>query len=434
MEWWMILIIAFGLLVVFFCTGLPIAFSFLALDIVGLYLVFGDRGMTLLTSSIFESVASFTNSPLPLFVLLGEIFFQSRVVDIAIDAIDKWVGAIRARLHIVTLIFSIIFGAISGSGLAMTALLGKSLLPDMVRRGYDKKLSMGVILGGSTLDPLIPPSNFAVLIGMLANVSIAKLLISGIGPGLLYAALFVMYVLGMVWVRPGLAPAYPYSSSLREKMKSLIQMLPYGIIIFLVLGLMMMGFTTPTESAAIGVIAAIILVACLGRITLQMMRNSVLGAIRVSAMILLIMASSKAFSQILAGSGATRNMVSLVAGLEFSPLTIFILMQLVAFALGLFIDQISIMMITIPIYLPIIATVGFDPVWFWCLFMINMTIGGITPPFGLRLFTLQATAPETPLQQIYSASIPFVFIILVGMIFLVLFPQIVVWLPNLSAQ
>ncbi len=187
MEWWLILIIAFGLLIALFCMGLPIAFSFLALDIVGLYLLFGEKGMGLLSNSIFDSVASFTMSPIPLFILLGEIFYQSKVVNYAFDAIDKWVGGVRARLHIVTLIFATIFGAISGAGMAMAAMLGTSVLPEMNKRGYDKKLSLGVIMGGACLDPLIPPSILAVLIGSLANVSIAKLLISGTGPGLVLA-------------------------------------------------------------------------------------------------------------------------------------------------------------------------------------------------------------------------------------------------------
>ena len=215
MEWWLFLIIAFGVLIALFCTGLPIAFCFLALDIVGLYLLFGEKGMALLSNSIFDSVASFTMSPIPLFILLGEIFYQSTVVNFAFDAIDKWVGGVRARLYIVTLVFATIFGAISGAAMAMAAMLGTTVLPEMNQRGYDKKLSMGVIMGGACLDPLIPPSVLAVLIGSLANISIAKILISGVGPGLLLAALLIIYVLVIVKINPKLAPVYTISSSLR---------------------------------------------------------------------------------------------------------------------------------------------------------------------------------------------------------------------------
>jgi tripartite ATP-independent transporter DctM subunit len=434
MEWWLLLIIAFGVLIALFCTGLPIAFSFLALDIVGLYLLFGEKGMALLSNSIFDSVASFTMSPIPLFILLGEIFYQSKVVNFAFDAIDKWVGGVRARLHIVTLVFATIFGAISGAAMAMAAMLGTTVLPEMNQRGYDKKLSMGVIMGGACLDPLIPPSVLAVLIGSLANISIAKILISGIGPGLLLAALLIIYVLVIVKINPKLAPVYTISSSLREKMVSLLLFLPFILIIFLVMGLILIGVATPTESAAIGVIAAIVLAICYRKLTFQRLKNSLEGTIKVSGMILLIVAGSKAFSQVLAISGATQGLIELVVGLKLPTLGLLILMQAIPLFLGLFIDQVAIMMITIPVYLPVIATAGFDPIWFWCLFLINMTVGGITPPFGYILFTLKATSPETPLEEVYRAAVPFVLIVLFCMVLLVIFPQIALWFPDMMGQ
>jgi tripartite ATP-independent transporter DctM subunit len=434
MEWWLILIIAFGLLVALFCMGLPIAFSFLALDIVGLYLLFGEKGMGLLSNSIFDSVASFTMSPIPLFILLGEIFYQSKVVNYAFDAIDKWVGGFRARLHIVTLIFATIFGAISGAAMAMAAMLGTTVLPEMNKRGYDKKLSMGVIMGGACLDPLIPPSILAVLIGSLANVSIAKLLISGTGPGLVLAGLLIIYVLIAVKINPKLAPVDTSSSSFREKMVSLLLFLPFILIIFLIMGLMLIGVATPTESAAVGVIASIVMAICYRKLTFQMLKDSLVGTVKVSGMILLIIAGSKAFSQVLAISGATRGLVELVVGFKLSPLALLALMQAIPLLLGCFIEQMAIMMITIPVYLPVIATSGFDPIWFWCLFLINMTVGAITPPFGNVLFILKATSPETTLQEVYRAAVPFIFIVLLCMLLLVIFPQIALWLPNLMVQ
>lgn len=434
MQWWLLLIIAFGLLIALFCIGLPIAFSFLALDIVGLYLLFGEKGMALLTNSIFDSVASFAMSPIPLFIFLGEIFYQSKVVNFSFDAIDKWVGGVRARLHIVTLVFATIFGAISGAAMAMAAMLGTTVLPEMNRRGYDQKLSMGVIMGGSCLDPLIPPSILAVLIGSLANVSIAKMLISGVGPGLLLAVLLVIYVLVVVKINPKLAPAYTIASSFREKMVSLLLFLPFVLVIFLVMGLMLIGVATPTESAAIGALAALVLAICYRKLTFQSLKDSVEGTIKVSGMILLIVAGSKAFTQVLAISGAAKGLVGLVVGLEISHVLLLILMQAIPLFLGCFIDQVAIMMITIPIYLPVLATAGFDPIWFWCLFLVNMTVGGITPPFGYILFSLKASSPETPLEEIYRAALPFVLIVLFLMVLMALFPQVVLWLPNRMVQ
>ena len=434
MEWWVLLIIAFGLLIVLFCMGLPIAIAFLALDIVGLYLLFGDKGMGLLSNSIFESVASFTMSPIPLFILLGEIFYQSKVVNFAFDAIDKWVGRIRARLYIVTLIFATIFGAISGAGMAMAAMLGTSVLPEMNNRGYDRRLSLGVIMGGACLDPLIPPSILAVLIGSLANVSIAKLLISGTGPGLVLAALLILFVLVTVKINPKLAPIDTVSSSFREKIVSLCLFLPFVLIIFLVMGLILVGIATPTESAAVGVLGAIVMAICYRKLTFQMLKHSLEGTIKISGMILLIIAGSKAFSQVLAISGATRGLVELVVGFNLSPLGLLILMQAIPLFLGCFIEQVAIMMITIPVYLPVIAKAGFDPIWFWCLFLVNMTIGGITPPFGNLLFVLKAAAPDNTLEEVYRAAVPFVFIVIFTIVLMIIFPQIALWLPSVMVK
>ena len=431
MEWWCVFLIAFGSLLIFFISGVPIAFCFLGLDIIGLYLLFGERGMSLLTESMVESVATFTMSPLPMFIFLGEIFFQSRVVDIAFEAIDKWIGNVRARLHIVALIFATIYGAISGSGMAMAAVMGSGLLPDMLKRGYDKKLSLGVIMGGATLDPLIPPSIAAVLIASLANISIAKLLISGFGPGFMYAGMFILYVLLIVKIKPEVAPIYTSSSTPREKVLSIFKIVPFAIIIFLVLGLMMIGIATPTESAAIGAIAALILAACLGRIKFRMIKDSLLATVKVTAMMLLIMASSKAFSQILAISGATRSLVHLVSEIGLSPLALLIILQGIPLILGCFIDPTSIMMMTIPVYLPMVESAHFDPIWFWCLYLVVITIGSITPPFGIVLFTLKASAPNTSLDEVYAAAIPFVFMVLFGMVLMVIFPQIATWIPSL---
>lgn len=430
MEWWMIAIIAFGSLILFFLLGLPIAFGFLALDIIGLNLLFGAKGLKLLTPSIYESVGSFALSPIPMFIFLGEIFYQSQAVDIAFNAIDKWIGGLRARLHIVTLIFATVFGAISGSGTAMAAMLGKTTLPEMEKRGYDHKLSLGVIMGGSILDPLIPPSILAVVLGSLANVSVAKLLVSGFGPGFLLAALFIIYVLVVVKINPKLAPIYLVPSSFEEKMWSLVRLLPFGLIIFLVLGLMMLGITTPTESAATGALAGLILAACLQKLTFQVVRDSLWSTIKVSGMVLLIIAGSKAFAQILGLSGATKGIVGLLGTTELPIFVVFIILQIIPLILGCFIDSVSIMMIVIPIFTPVINFVGFDPLWFWCLFLINVTLGAITPPFGLILFTLKATVPKTPLEEVYRASVPIIIIGLLGMLAVVIFPAISVWLPN----
>ncbi len=431
MEWWVIAIIAFGSLLFFFCTGLPIAIAFLLLDVIGVFLLFGTKGLFILTSSMFDSVASSGYTPIPLFILLGEILFQSKAVDVCFSAMDKWVGSVKARLHIVTILFSILFGAISGAAMATVAILGTIVLPEMLKRGYDKRLSLGVCMAGSTLDPLIPPSVLAVIIASLANVSVAKLLISGIGPGLLMAVVYMVYVVVRMRINPKLAPVYTYESSFREKMESLLSLLPFLIIIFLVLGLLLLGIATPTESAATGVIGAFIVAAMHGHLNYKVVKISLINTIKISATILIIVAGSKAYSQLISLSGAGQGMVMAVSNLTWHPLWMLALLQGIALFLGCFIDQYSIMMICVPLYIPIIEALKFDPLWFWCLFLINMTVGGITPPFGFLMFVLKSVAPkDIPLEEIYAGAVPFCVMVIIGMVILVFVPDIAVWLPN----
>lgn len=427
MEWWLFVVFFFLSLLVFFTAGIPVALSFMALDILGLYFLFGAKGMTMLTNSMVDSVANFNLSPLPMFIFLGELFFQSKVVDIAFGAIDKWIGSVRARLHIVALIFASVYGAISGSGMAMAAVMGAGLLPEMLSRGYDKKLSLGVIMGGAALDPLIPPSAAAVIIASLANISVAKLLITGIGPGLLYAAMFVAYVLIIVKINPSLAPAYVAKSTLKEKAFSIVQLIPFAVIIFLVLGIMMLGIATPTESAAVGAIAALVFAAAMRRLTLKMVKNALKTTVVVSAMMLFIIAGSKAFGQILAMSEATRNLVGIVSDLHLSPIMLVIVLQLIPMILGLFIDRISIFLLTIPLYMPMIEAAHIDPLWFWTLYLVNTVLGSIMPPLGIFLFTLKGAAKDTSLKEVYAAAWPFVIIISIGMVLMIAFPPLATW-------
>lgn len=432
MDWWLILSIALGGLIVLLCLGVPVAIAFLTLDVIGFLVLLGPRGLGLITSSIFESVGSITFGAVPIFYLLGEILFESKAVDILLDAVDKWVGRLRARLNIVAIGVGTALGALSGSYMADAAVLGSTLLPEMRQRGYDTKLSLGTIVCAGSLGAIIPPSVLAVLIGVLADVSISKLLISGVMPGLLLASLFVIYVLIRVKISPHLAPAYAVSDvPLSEKILALIKTLPFCIIILLVLGLIFLGIATPTESAATGAVGAMIVAGIYGRLDLEVIKKSCNATLKLTGMIFFIFAGSKAFSQLLALSGATRGLLDAIVGLDVHPMMMFAIMQFIILLLGCFLDQNSIMMIAIPIYNPVIAAFQFDPLWFWLIFLINMTVGGITPPFGLVLFVMKGVAPDIPMSDIYKGALPFVLLIIFGMIIISIFPGIALWLPNL---
>lgn len=432
MDWSILFVICIGSLLVLLGLGAPVAIAFMAVDIVGILWLKGFNGLSLITSSFYDSVGSLTLGAIPLFYFLGEILFESQTVNIILDAVDKWIGRVRARLNLVAIGVGTVLGALSGSFMADSAILGSTLLPEMTKRGYDRKLGAGTIMCAGSLAAIIPPSVLAVLTGSLAEVSISKLLIAGVMPGILLAILFVTYILLRVKLNPGLAPEYEcVDVSLGEKVIAILRVLPFLLIILMVLGLILLGIATPTESAGTGAIGAIIVVTLYGKMNFKVLKTSLLKTLRLTAMIFFIVVGSKAFSQLLALSGATRGLLETINHIDADPIIMFAIMQLIPFLLGCFLDQMSIIVLAVPIYTPVIAAMHFDPVWFWLVFLLNLTVGAITPPFGLVLFVLKGTVPNLDMMDIYKAAIPFVCLIVLGMLLIVACPPIATWLPNL---
>jgi tripartite ATP-independent transporter DctM subunit len=431
MQWYSFLILDLAALTFLFCLGMPIALAFFAVNIVSLVLLKGPTGLLLFIHSMFDSVSSFSLAALPMFILMGNILYEANAIAIMFDAVDKWIGKVRARLHVISVIVATVFSAIGGSGIGTTAMMGSSIFPEMNRRGYDKKLSAGAIIAGASLDPIIPPSNLAIIVAVLANVSIAKLLFSGVVPGLVLAGGIIIYVLIRVHFNPELAPLYEVTQvTFTEKLRALAKVVPFGIIIFLVIGLIMLGVATPTEAAATGVVGSLLVAAYFRRLTFTALKNSIFFTTKIFGMVLVIMASAAVFSQVLALTGAARGIVELVSHLSVPRMVMFAIMQFIPLFLCCFMDQISLMMILAPIYIPIVETLKFDPIWFWCVILINITLGAITPPFGYCLFTLKGTTDEMTLEEIYRAVIPFVFLYIFGMLIVTFFPPLATWLPS----
>lgn len=433
MSWELFLLGGVGLLLLLFASGLPVFLGFLGLNLLGLFLLTGDfRGVSLVLNSMFTTGTSISLAAIPLFILLGELLFRSGSVAVLFNAVDALVGGFRARLFAVSVVLSTLFGALSGSAMAVAAMMGNSLLPEMRRRGYDRKLAMGSILAGASLAPIIPPSVMAIVLGMLAKISIAGLLVAGILPGLLLALLFFLYVTARTLLRPALAPlaegdGRPWS----ERMLLVAKACPLLLIIVTILGLILGGVATPTESAAMGVLAALIVTAAMRRLSRASLWDSLRSTTSISCMIMVIMVSSVSFSQVLNMSGATVELVRVVTELDLPVWLMFVLLQILPFLLCMFIDQIALMILLVPLYVPILNALGFDPLWFWTIFLINMSVGGITPPFGYTLFALKGVAQDVPMQEIYRAILPFILIFALGIALLAIFPQIVLWLPSL---
>ncbi|MFB4164247.1 TRAP transporter large permease subunit [Alteribacillus sp. JSM 102045] len=438
LEWWVVLILFFLFLITFVFSGMPVAFAFLLVNIIIATLVIGfESGMETLIFSAFESVASFALTPIPLFVLMGELLFHSGLVMKVLDVFSKLMGRIPSRLSILTIVTGTMFSALSGSAVANAAMLGSSLTPEMQKRGYHLKMIVGPILAAGSLAAIIPPSATAVLLGSLGRISVGDLLIACIMPGLLISIILLTYYFVLGKINPLLAPQYEINKSgWGGRLRSFfVHVFPMLLLIILVLGLIFSGFATPTESAAVGALGTLILPLLYGRLNTTVLAKSLTGTIKVSGMILLILAAAAGFSQLLAYTGATRGLINLIMSMDVFPIVTIILMLFIVVILGTFIDPISIMMITIPLFLPMVTALEYNLVWFGVLMLICLGLGNITPPFGTLLFVMKGVLPEdVPMKEIYKSVIGIVILKVSAIVLLIIFPEIILWLPSLPSN
>lgn len=435
MEWGVILSLAIAVLLLLFATGMPVFIAFLVVNIGGVLILFGATGFGMFTNSLYNTVTQESLMAIPLFILMGEVLFRSNAVEILIDSIDKMVGNVRGRHYVLVTALSTVFGALSGSAVAVAAMLGRSVMPIMEQRGYDRRLSISAILGGASLAPIIPPSLLVVMIGSMVDTSIAKLLIAGILPGVLLASMMVIYTYVRILRNPKLEPpreeiAKPRVSA-KEFLVAFSRTLPFLVVIFSVMGLILLGVATPNESAATGVVGALIAAAIFRKLSFKMFYQAILGTASVSTMILVIIACSMFFGQLLSFTGASTGLVLLASELGLPTLGTFFVLMLIPFILCMFIDLFAVMLIAIPIYDPLLAVYNFDPIWFWTLFLINMTLGSLTPPFGYTIFALKGAAPELAMDDVYAGAWPMVGLFILGIAIMYVFPAIVTFLPSL---
>lgn len=434
MEWYWALTLALVFLLAMMASGLPVFAAFLVANLTGVMLIIGPRGFGLFSNSLYETVTSETFVTIPLFILMGEILFRSGSVEVLSGALDKLIGNVKGRLYFLVIALSTVFGALSGSAVAVAAMLGRSILPQMKQSGYDSGVANFTILGGASLAPIIPPSLLVIVIGSLVNnVSIAGLLIAGLIPGVILSFLMSGFVISRLRLSPDIAPSVSFAPiySTVEKWRAVASTLPFGIVIFFVMGLILLGVATPSEAAATGVMGAAFTALIYKRFSRLMIWQSLKSAVGICAMIMLIVASSKLFGQLLSFLGATAGLIDFVGQLQIEGWMMFIILMLVPLILCMFIDQFAFLLLAIPLYEPIIKTYDFDPMWFWTLFLINLTIGSITPPFGYTLFALKGAAADVPLKEIYRSAWPVVIIFLFGLVLFSVFPQLITALPSL---
>jgi tripartite ATP-independent transporter DctM subunit len=408
MSWQLAALLMLGGSTVLLLIGMPVALSFVAINIVGAWLFLGgEAGLAQIVRNSVVAVMNFSLTPIPLFVLMGEILFHTGLAIKVIDGVERLIKQVPGRLAVVAVVSGTVFSAISGSTIATTAILGSLMLPVMLARGYHPRMATGPIMAIGAVDMLIPPSALTVLLGSLSGISISKLLVGGVVPGLILSAAFVTYIIVRAKLTPSLAPPTPIpAKSGWEAWRLLVlYVIPLIGIFAVVVGAMSGGFATPTESAALGALATMAVAMLYRALTWDALMKSLKGAAAISGMIMFIILGATTFSQILSFSGATEGLVSTILGQGLSALAVVALMMLILIFLGVFVDQVSMMLITLPVFMPIVMRLGIDPVWFGVLFLICMQLGLLLPPHGLLLMTMRGVAPpEVTMAHIFRIS------------------------------
>jgi tripartite ATP-independent transporter DctM subunit len=434
MTWQAAALLLLGGSTVLLLLGMPVALTFVAVNIVGALLFLGgDAGLAQVVRNSVASVMNLSLTPIPLFVLMGEVLFHTGLAIKVIDGVERLIRQVPGRLAVVAVVAGTVFSAVSGSTIATTAMLGSLMLPVMLARGYHPTMATGPIMAIGAVDMLIPPSALTVLLGSLSGISISKLLIGGIVPGLVLSAAFVVYIVVRASLTPRLAPPTPVTAhSGWESWRLLVlYVLPLAAIFAVVVGAMSGGYATPTESAALGALATMAVAAIYRVLSLEALMKSLKGATAISGMIMFIILGATTFSQILSFSGASEGMVSTILDRGLSPLAVVALMMAILIFLGIFIDQVSMMLITLPVFMPVVQRLGIDPVWFGILFLICMQLGLLLPPHGLLLMTMRGVAPpEVTMAHIFRAVVPYVIMSLLLLALLLLFPALATWLPS----
>jgi tripartite ATP-independent transporter DctM subunit len=434
MEWFEALGLLLGTILALMAIGMPVALAFLAANIVGAWVFMGgERGISALLNNGLGSLTSFALVPIPLFLLMGEIFFHTGLGGRMFNAIDKLLGKLPGRLSYVTVLGGTGFSTLSGSSMGSTALLGSLMVPEMNRRGYKKHMSIGPILGTGGLAIIIPPSALAVLLATLARIDVGKLLIAGIIPGLILAALYLATIFIQTKIDPEAAPPYEVDPMTAGQKIALFlrDVVPMVGVMVVIVAMMVGGIVTPSEAAAFGALGVLILAALFRCLTWEAIRKSIIGALRVTLMAYLIVFGSATFSQLLAFSGASSGLIRWATGFELEPIAMLLVMFGVLLLLGMFMEQISMMLLTVPIFFPLAASLGFDPIWFGLIMLLALEISFTTPPFGLLLFVMKGVAPpDTTMRDIYMSAIPFILCSLLLVALLILFPPLALWLPG----
>ncbi|MBL0918591.1 MAG: TRAP transporter large permease subunit [Hydrogenophaga sp.] len=432
----MILLLMFGSLTLFMLSGLPIAFVLGGLSLLFTVTLWEPNAVVVLVLQIFDTMNSEPLMAIPLFILMACVLQRSGVIEDLYRAMELWFGRLRGGLAIGTVIICVVMAAMTGVvGAAVTA-MGILALPEMLRRRYNPRLALGTICASGTLGILIPPSVLTIVYAVTAQVSIGQMLIAGIVPGLILAVLYITYIVLVGWFKPEWVPLDPDArrAPLREKLVALKALIFPSMLIVLILGSIFFGVATPTESAAVGVAGAMVPAFLKGRLRLPMLRDAGVDALKATSMILWITIGAKAYVAIFTGLGGADTLLEFIKGLNVDRWVVLGAMMLLLIFLGTVLDELGIILLTVPVFLPIVRLLGFDEIWFGVLYAITIQMGYISPPFGYTLFYIKSTLPKhLGMGDVYWGILPFFILQFVGLLICAAVPDLITWLPRLMA-
>ncbi|MCL6611918.1 MAG: TRAP transporter large permease subunit [Peptococcaceae bacterium] len=438
MDPWLLGIILLGAMLLFLALGVPVAFTLGGLSLaIGYFVWGGTGGFYAVTLGSLGKISEFTLTAIPLFLLMAAVLQFSGLADDMYEMVYRWMGSIKGGLAIGSIIISAIFAAMVGISTVATATLGLTALPSMIKRGYNKKLAAGAICAGGALGIIIPPSVIMIIYASEAEVSAGQMFFGGIVPGVLMALIYIIYIAVRCARNPADGPPIPPEErfNLAQKLESLRAVALPILIIFLVLGVIYLGLATPTEAAAIGLVGSLVCALTKRQLTLGNLKKMFVMGVGVNAMVFWIIIGAVAYSRLVTMSGTGEWFSSLVTGLEVNRWLVLLGMQAVFFVLGMLLDPAGIILITGPFFLPVITALGFDPLWYGILFVINMNMAYLTPPFGFNLFVIKGVAAsELTIGDIYKAVWPFVGLQAIALLLVVIFPRLVTWLPGLMIK
>ena len=421
-----------ALLFLFFSMGLEIAFSLGLVGLLGLLWLKGwTIGLGVVGSVAWSNASSFSFVAVPLFIFMSAILLHAGIGQSLYAAVARWVGFLPGGLAVASVFACAIFAAVSGSSVATAATIGMIAIPEMERRGYHKPLIYGSLAAGGTIGILIPPSVPMIIYGVMTETSVGQLYMAGILPGILLGLLFAGYIIGYALIYPDRAPGGAEGRApLREKLRSLVEVAPIVLLIVVVLGSMYFGIVTPSEAAALGVAVSLLLAVTIGRLTWPGLVRAFHETVRTTSMIMLIIIFASVFSHVIALLGTPRALLGLVTGLNLAPWLVFTLIFAVLILIAYALEELSVMIIMLPILFPLVTGLGFDPVWFGIVMIVWLEMGFITPPVGINLFVIQGVARGSTMRDIAVGATPFVLILILMVVILFLVPDLALWLPR----